>query len=191
MGDVILEVAKHRYRLGHQRLLAMLKGLTEEQFLWKPTPSSHSIAFNIWHLARWADFLQATIPSMSSSLEAKLGQGRQIWDAERLAQQWGWNPATLGWNQTGLKMDDQAAANLRFPSIGQVIAYLQRAFAAAERAVDVIDDDEARVIYKAPYEEGSGRPAGSYIISYAIHDDFHRGQVAALRRAQNLPRAVA
>src|SRR5712692_7333535 len=115
MSDMMLGVAKHRYLLGHQRLLQMLEGLTEEQFIWKPTPSSHAIAFNLWHLARTADFLQATIPGIASSLGAKLGRGREIWDTERLPQRRGWNPATLGWNQMGFQMDDQAAANLRFP----------------------------------------------------------------------------
>ena len=121
MSDMMLGVAKHRYLLGHQRLLQMLEGLTEEQFIWKPTPSSHAIAFNLWHLARTADFLQATIPGIASSLGAKLGRGREIWDTERLPQRWGWNPATLGWNQMGFQMDDQAAANLRFPPTNQVI----------------------------------------------------------------------
>lgn len=191
MSDMMLEVAKHRYLLGHQRLLQMLEGLTEEQFIWKPTPSSHAIAFNLWHLARTADFLQATIPGIASSLEAKLGRGREIWDTERLPQRWGWNPATLGWNQMGFQMADQAAANLRFPPTNQVIGYLRQAFDKAERAVAAIDDSEARIMYRMAYEESTGRPVGSYIIIYAIHDDFHRGQVAALRRAQNLPRAVA
>ena len=30
MSDMMLGVAKHRYLLGHQRLLQMLEGLTEE-----------------------------------------------------------------------------------------------------------------------------------------------------------------
>ncbi len=29
MSDMMLEVVKHRYLLGHQRLLQMLEGLTE------------------------------------------------------------------------------------------------------------------------------------------------------------------
>jgi len=187
--DVLLQSLKDRYNLVHRRLLKTVEGLTEEQFAWKPTPNSSSIAFNLWHLARWADYLQAAIPKMAPGLEVKLGPGRQIWETQRLAEKWGLDPAQLGWNQTSTQMEDEIAANLALPSSEALLAYLRDAFAAVERAVAAGDDEEARVVYKMPYEK-EGRPVGSFIMSFATHDDFHRGQVAALRRAQNLPRAI-
>lgn len=190
VGDILLETIKQRFHLGHRRLLKTVEGLTEEHFVWKATPTAHSIAFNVWHLARWADYLQATIPSMAPSLRVKLGPGHEIWAAERLAEKWRLEHRQLGWNETGLRMDDEAAASLKLPAKEEVLDYLHRAFTAAERAVDTVDDSEAQIMYRMPYETNA-RPVGSFIVSFAIHDDFHRGQIAALRRAQDLPRPVA
>lgn len=191
MSDALVDALKRRYRLGHRRLYKMLEGLTEEQFAWKPAPATHSIAFNVWHLARWADYLQAKIPSMASSLERKLGHGVQIWEVEGLAKQWGLDPDALGWGQTGMEMNDEAAADLTLPSMPIVMHYFRRTFDAMERALEAIDDEELRILYRSPNEWEGERPVGEYVIGYAIHDDFHRGQIAYLRRLLGLTRAIA
>lgn len=51
-GDTLVEILRQRFRLGHRRILAAVADLTEDQLRWKPTPTAHSIAFNLWHLAR-------------------------------------------------------------------------------------------------------------------------------------------
>lgn len=148
MSDALVEALKRRYRLGHRRLHKMLEGLTEEQFAWTPTASTHSIAFNVWHLARWADYLQAKIPAMASSLQRKLGPGAQIWEAEGLAETWGLARETLGWGETGMEMSDETAAHLPFPSMPAVMDYVRRTFDAVERALEATGDDELRISYR-------------------------------------------
>lgn len=191
MNDALVNALKGRYLLGHRRLYKMLEGLTDEQFAWKPAPATHSIAFNVWHMARWADYLQAKIPSMSPSLDRKLGPGVQIWETEELASKWSLDRDALGWGQTGLNMNDEAAADLPLPSMSVVMEYLRRAFDAMERTLEAIDDQELRVLYRSPHQWEGERLVGEYIISYAIHNDFHRGQVAYVRRLLGLTRAVA
>ncbi len=51
MSDVVVQALKDRYRLRHRWLLSMVEELTEEQFTWQPTPTSHSIAWNLWHFS--------------------------------------------------------------------------------------------------------------------------------------------
>ncbi|HEU4797629.1 MAG TPA: DinB family protein [bacterium] len=191
MSDALVDALKRRYRLGHQRLYKMLEGLTEQQFVWKPAPATHSIAFNAWHLARWADYLQAKIPLMAPSLERKLGPGVQIWEAEGLAEQWVLDPEALGWGQTGMEMSDEAASELALPSMPVVMDYLRRTFDAMERALEALDDEELRIPYRSPNRWEGERPVGEYIIGYAIHNDFHRGQVAYVRRLLGLTRVIA
>jgi len=85
-------------------------------------------------------------------------------------------------------MDDTSAATLRFPGKEHVLDYARRAIAAAERAVDATDDEEFRTVYKSPVEWEGESPICAYVISYLAHDEFHRGQIAAIRRAKGLPR---
>lgn len=188
MSDIVIERLKHAYRLRHRWLLSMVEEITEEQFTWQPTPASHSIAWNLWHVARWADYAQAKIPSMAPSLTRKLGPARQIWVQEALAARWGLDSSVLGWGETGMEMDDAVAATLRFPGKQRVVDYARRAIAAAEPAVEAIDDEEFRMVYKSPVEWEGESPICAYVISYLAHDEFHRGQIAAIRRAKDLPR---
>lgn len=87
-----------------------------------------------------------------------------------------------------MEMDDKVAARLPLPKKEVVLDYARRAFAAAERAVNAIDTKHFLTTYKSPVDwEGEGF-IGQWVVVYRIHDEFHRGQIAALRRAQNLPR---
>lgn len=70
MGEPFVNAVKQRYNLGHQRVLRALEDLTEEQMRWHPTPVTHSISWNIWHLGRWADYLHAL--SISSGVANRL-----------------------------------------------------------------------------------------------------------------------
>lgn len=103
MGDMVVERLKYGYGLRHRWVLNMIEEITEEQFAWKPTPTSHSIAWNLWHLARWADYLQAKIPTMTPSLARKLGPVQQIWTQEDLAARWELDSSVLGWGETGME----------------------------------------------------------------------------------------
>src|SRR6266851_3573419 len=45
------------YKLTHQRLLNAAEELTPEQFAWSAGPSLHSVAWQLWHAARWDDII--------------------------------------------------------------------------------------------------------------------------------------
>src|SRR3712207_4513797 len=112
MDKTPMDVISHYYRESHERVLRLVEDLTEEQLAWQLAPNTTSIAFHLWHLARWADHLQAAIPGMTPELRRRLGSGRQLWDEEDLAAQWGMNAATLGYAETGMLMDDDTAGHL-------------------------------------------------------------------------------
>ena len=54
-----------RQQKTHQRLLEIVDDLSEPQLIWRPGPHAPSIGFHLWHMARWADRLQATLPTMA------------------------------------------------------------------------------------------------------------------------------
>ncbi|MDQ7829941.1 MAG: DinB family protein [Armatimonadota bacterium] len=177
-----------RFRRSHRTLLAMVDGLTEEQYAWRPTPSAHNIAFQVWHLARTADDIQATLRQASPSARAVLGAGEQIWFAESLARRWGLNPAELGAGESGYEMDDAAAARLRFPPKAEVVGYMRRAFEALEQALEAVQEDWTAFRYT---HWGDDAPLWQQAVDYLTHHDWNAGYIAALRRAQGLPRVVA
>ncbi len=187
VGEAFVNAVKQRYKLGHQRVLRTLEDLTEEQMQWHPTPVAHSISWNVWHLGRWADYLQAQIPTMTPRLQEVLGPGREIWEAEVFATKWGFDPAVLGWRQMGTDMDDKIAASLRFPDKETVVGYVHHAFEAAELAVGNIADEEFGVVYRSPHAWAGERVIGMYVVTLYGHDERHLGQIVYLRRLMELP----
>jgi DinB family protein len=187
MKEPFIDAVKQRYKLGHQRVLRALEDVTGEQMQWHPTPVTHAIAWNVWHLGRWADYLQAQISTMTPRLQEVLGPTQEIWELEGLAVRWGLDSAVLGWRQLGTDMDDAMAASLRFPGKETVLGYAHRAFEAAERAVDSIADEEFGLIYRSPHAWAGERVIGLYVVSLYAHDERHLGQIIYLRRLMELP----
>jgi hypothetical protein len=79
-------------------------------------------------------------------------------------------------------MDNAMAATLKFPSKDMLLGYARRVLAAAERAVDALDEQDLT----RKMNDWAG-----YIVEYTTHDEWDIGQIAGLRRAQGLPRAIA
>src|SRR5262245_40324914 len=99
----------------HRRIWAFADKLSDEQLHWRLSADSHSIAFHVWHVARWADHFQAAAPRMTVELQRRLEPGEQIWQAEGLAARWGFDSPQLGFAATGMQMDDAVAVHLPFP----------------------------------------------------------------------------
>jgi hypothetical protein len=85
-------------------------------------------------------------------------------------------------------MDDAAAARLRFPPQAEVVGYMRRAFEALERALEAVQEDWTAFRYT---HWGDDAPLWQQAVDYLAHHDWNAGHIAALRRAQDLPRVVA
>jgi hypothetical protein len=86
--------------------------------------------------------MQAVIPGMTPELQQQLGTHGQIWESEALAARWGFGSAELGYSQTGMQMSDDLARDLRFPDKAELLAYVGKAFAAAEQVVRSIEEPQ-------------------------------------------------
>ncbi|HEU5102538.1 MAG TPA: DinB family protein [Roseiflexaceae bacterium] len=167
----------------HRRILAFAEKLADEQMSWRASPNDLSIAFHLWHTARWADYFQAAIPGMTEELQRRLGPGRQIWEHEGLARQWGFDAPGLGYAATGMHMDGDLAITLRFPDPRVLLAYARQAFAAAEHAVGAIDEQQFQATEQPqPLTEGiwGGSTVGQAIVDHIIHDNRHLGMMECL-----------
>ena len=56
----------------HEEVLKLVESLSDEQLAWQPHPSTTSSAFNVGHIARWTDYVQAKMPQVTqvSSLKS-------------------------------------------------------------------------------------------------------------------------
>ena len=178
----------HRYARVQARVLTAVTDLDEETLRWRP-PGTNSIAFNLWHLARWADQLAFIVPLMAPELSAQLGRYEQIWERERLAKAWGFPaPGELGHVETGMGMDEGLSARLPLPRMDTLLDYATRAFTAAQRATTSIGDelfprpatlDLALVPWLSkPEDVGT---IGTWTLAYCVHDAQHLGMINTLK----------
>jgi DinB family protein len=177
-------VTSYATRRSHEAVLRLVEDLSDEQLKEHSSPTSPSIAFHAWHLARWADVLQSRMPAMTAELGKRLGEGKQIWDAEGLAKQWGFSDFDLGGNATGMGMDDDVSAALPLPDRGWILDYAQRAFEAANRAVEAADEEGLRESCTDLY--GRETSVGATIVGHLAHVNRHLGMIEALRGVHGL-----
>jgi len=183
MTDSSFTLVIEAYSEIHERTLAFLRKLSEEQLQWHPSPDTLSIAWHAWHLARWADHIQASFPGMTPELGHRLGAGAQIWQAEGVAAQWGFEPAQLGWGETGMEMADDVAVRLIFPAKDRLLDYVAKAFGAAIRSVGMIDAEQFNAI-EQPQDLTEGvwgeSTVGDAIMEHLTHASGHLCMIECL-----------
>lgn len=190
MSDSAAALVIKKYLFTHERILAYLQKLSDEQIHWRLSANTHSIAWHTWHLARWADFTQACIPRMTPELTKRLPTGFQIWEREQFAARWGFDNAKLGFAATGMQMPDEVALQLVFPEKAELLRYVELAFAAIEQAVSVIDDEQFMADeQQQPLTEGiwGGGTVGSALLEHLVHDNRHLGMMESLLGLQGQP----
>lgn len=174
--SIMAEICK-QYQTTHNNLLDLVDNLTDDQIAWTPNETTPSVGFHVWHLARWADYLQEIIN----------GRGSQLWDREGMAAHWDMKTAGLGYAQTGMNMDDKAALALRMPKKNILLDYTRRTFAAAQQAIETISDIEFYKIYQTLHE-GNWRDGriGPIISTWMTHDNRHLGMIECLIGVQGV-----
>jgi DinB superfamily len=161
------------YRLAQERLLTAAEALSPEQFIWSAGPSLHSVAWQLWHAARWDDVF-------ASYLHKALAQDprTQMWEREALADRWALGSGALGRRDTGTEMSDEAAEEVRLPDQKEVVGYARLAFAYAEEAITLIPDDQ---LLAAPKVDADGDTKLDNVLIYLEHLSRHLGMIEAIR----------
>jgi hypothetical protein len=180
------------YHTTLKRVLQVVADLTEEQLNWHPNITTPSIAFHLWHLARWADHLQATIPGMTGELSRRLGPGRQHWESENVAAAWGWETTQLGFEETGMRMDPADMSELQFPKKDLLVEYARQVFATANEVLQAVDDGQWLEREREKFDQndrsalGPIGTVGSAIVVHLAHSNRHLGMIECLRGMQGM-----
>lgn len=181
-----IHLISRAYRQTHQRVLELAGRVGDEETFHARLGRSTSVAFNVWHLGRWADWLQSAIPEMTPEARERLGERDQIWQARHLAVGWGLDPERLGAAATGMGLADELSAELSLPDRDAVLEYVRSAFGALEEVLDSLDEGLAAREASLPLERTPWLSAPSTItveawaLNYLIHANRHLGMMEAL-----------
>jgi hypothetical protein len=163
-----------RMQQAYRLVREVVADLSEEQLRWQPNPTTPSIRFHLFHIARWGDDLQQEIT----------GADRQFWHAEGIAEGWGFDPETLGVGESGEMLDDVTAMALPLPDRDVLVAYCDRVFAAADQALAAVGDEDMR--REVMDSDGVPTSLGTSIAGQLSHTARHLGMIECLRGIQGL-----
>jgi hypothetical protein len=172
LGETLLR----SYQLAHERLLKAAEELSPEQFASSAGPSLHSVAWQLWHAARWDDVF-ASYFHRAAAQEPRA----QVWERESLADRWSLPSGSLGRRDTGTELSDEAAEEIRFPSQDEVVGYARLAFAYADEAIGLISDDQ---LLAPPKVEPDGDTKLDNVLIYLEHLSRHLGMIESIRGLQ-------
>jgi hypothetical protein len=179
MNETMSTIVTQAFQRTHGHVLEAAEGLSQVQLTWRPGPIAPPIAFHVWHLARWADFLQEILSVA----------GSQLWVQEGLAVKWGLREDVLGYAETGMGMGDDASANLTLPAKVVLLDYARQAFELADHEVaklDPVDFDQGCASPRAA-EYFGGEPTLGYVLLRELrHENRHLGMIECLRGIQGL-----
>lgn len=124
----------------HQAILRLVEDLSDEMFVKPPSATAPPIGWHVFHIARWADRLQASLPNRLPADSHPSALPDQIWLVQDVAQTWGVDPATLGWLETGPGMTVENAVVVASVGRARLTAYAEQVFEAADEGVKPLRD---------------------------------------------------
>ena len=163
--------------LTHERVLHVIEDL-DDASLRERSGRSNSVGFNLWHIARWADWLQSQIAGTRGLDE------RSIWEREALPSHWGWDSAKLGAWETGMGMDEGVSAQLELPPKSEIERYARASFHALDASVGDLDEETVGTPLKSgKTNEMKDATIGSWIVSILVHANRHLGMIESMKGA--------
>jgi hypothetical protein len=166
------------YRLTHERLLKVAEDMSPEQFVWSAGPSLHSVAWQLWHAARWDDVF-----AVHFHKDFGRDPRTEVWERESLADLWSLTAGSMGRRDSGTEMSDEMAEKIRFPEQNEVVRYARLAFAYADEAVELMPEDLLLAVAK---DDKDGDTNADNVVIYLEHLSRHLGMIESIRGLQGL-----
>lgn len=181
-GGAAALVLTDRVTTAHALLVKITAELGERDLFQSGGRTAPCIGWHLWHIARWADVMQASLPEATPTLAERLGSRPQLWHARRLAATWGLDPQALGYREAGSQMEDESTLAMRFPGAAALADYARDAFGAADEAVRALDGVALDETCEHFYGTQEGATTVAYCVQFhAIHAYRHLGSIEALR----------
>ncbi len=189
----------------HQALLRLVDDLSDEMIAKPPSATAPPIGWHVFHIARWADRLQASFPNQLPGDGHPSELPRQIWQVEKVAHAWGIDSSTLGWLEAGPGMTVEQAIIVASVGKEALTAYAKKAFQAADESAKHLHDHELTqhrnsIIPESQVDTETGVPVttGPHLVTvyfdllfHFSHASRHLGMVEALKGAMCSVRGTA
>jgi hypothetical protein len=181
VAESALSLLAKNYAIAHGRVIESAERTVDGQFAKSMGTRVHSVAWQVWHIARWDDRYAEILVEKTPELAGRFGAPAQVWAAESLATQWGLPIGRMGRRDTGTEMDDQSADALRLPDKALVIDYARRVFARLQSVLNALP--ESRIFTPIPGDPDNDTYAHNTML-YLDHVQRHLGMIEALRGLQ-------
>ena len=172
------------YRDANADVLKKVSDLSDEQLAWRPHQACNSVAFLLWHIARWEDHMQATVPGMTEELSRRLPPSQQIWERDQIAAKWGFAELQLGELELGTGFDRNVSDEPPWPPKEILLEYARQIFAAVEHAISFIDEGQFEEIERSQFDneymKGTMEESvtvGNAVMEHLVHTYHHLGEI--------------
>lgn len=173
-GGVLVEL----YSRTQKEILGAIEPLTNEDLHRRMGLQAPSIAFHVWHVARWADYVQEVAGRTIGDETAS-----QIWVRDGVADRWGLTGANFGDLATGMGLSDEDSEKLALPEKRLLLDYAKAAFEASASKVGPLTEEQmaARPIQPPADPPRPGSSLGAVVGHYTKHASRHLGMIEALK----------
>lgn len=171
MKTSVLSAIHEQYRETQSLILHIVEELPAEQWSANYSRMGTPLAYHVWHIAREADLLHAT-------LRQTLRQpAEQVWHRDRLASRWSFPPDALGLHETGIGMDEDDARRLTWPTRDALMSYMRLAFAEVNRTIDILGQLDTAMEIELPDSVlfGGASTAAGAIMRAVANGNRHLG----------------
>jgi hypothetical protein len=176
--NIVAPLVTARIARSHDWLLSTTAELSDAELSWRAGPRAPAIGFHVWHVARWADRLQARLPRMLGSDDGRA----EVWDTGAFAERWLVGADRLGFGATGMGMDEDASTQIPLAGKDVLLDYSQRVFATCNEALAPLGDvDFGRACRNLMYERDEEASVGQLVLMHLGHAGRHQGMIEALR----------
>ena len=166
------EIVSSRLNRLEAQLLQASDWLSEEEASKWPPDNAPSCKWHLWHMARWADYVQALISPIVDEASPEL------WEFAGVADEWGFDGIDLGMWGAGSGLGNETGKSLPLPSMEKVRAYAAEAFDLLEKRVGRLDN----VSFNAPFTDWHDNETnvGDAMVGYIAHANRHLGMLEAI-----------
>ncbi len=123
------EIISSRLERLDGQLIQAIDALTDEEAATWPAKTAPSCKWHLWHMARWADYVQ----SLLSPIVAE--KTPELWEFNGVADEWGFDGIDLGMWGAGSGLGNENGQSLPLPGTPRVRAYAKEAIPLLQKRV--------------------------------------------------------
>jgi len=181
---------KERNRLVHAWLIKAGESVSAAQFVKVFSPDAPPIGWHLWHMARFADRLQAKLGEVTEGTV-----GPEVWESHDLLAVWGVDGEKLGVFASGMgQSHEDAQSTIAHVGKESIITYAQVSFKACDQRILSLKSADFEQAYFGildyGYDAATGRvwatepnqsSVAQDLVFHAAHGSRHMGMMEALK----------